>query len=417
MMPDTHRVNSYLTGIQDTLVEFLCDLIQFKSTRGNEKEAVVFLREKFAALSGSAELIPIPDHLIDDPDYSFYQEGLTYGDRPNLLIHLKGSGEGKSLIINTHVDVVPAPEGWDSIFTPEIRDCLVYGRGACDCKGQITMLYGLLMLIREFNIDLKGDIYFHMVIEEEVGGNGTLHMINSQPPADGVLILEPSSLDIHPSVRGAVWFEISCEGRAGHSGSEKKPVSAVKVGIDVIGILEKYHAELLARSKGVKYFERYENPMPLTFGMFHGGNWPSSVPQEAVIKGILGFLPNLGRQTVKDEIVDRIRRDGGEWIRGHVRVRFPMLNNDAYTIPDNHPLFRKFLDACRVNSHEPAVRGMTASCDAWMYGRKLGIPTIVFGAGDLGSAHSVTEHVAINDINKGAAILLSFVDAWCGSLE
>ena len=406
-------IREYLKKERQELTDFLCQLIRFPTIRGNEGEAQRFIYETFQPLVEETKLVPIPESITEDPDYAFYVEGMNYDNRPNLSVHIPGSGGGRSLIINTHVDVVPAPPDWKAGFSSEISGGKITGRGACDCKGQITILYALLKFLKKFNVTFKGDLTFHIVIEEEVGGNGTLHFINQIPKADGVLILEPTLMDIHPAVRGAVWFEIDCEGQSGHSGEGKIGVSAVKTGIAVMKILERYHDELLAASRGDPYFDSYENPMPITFGTFHGGDWPSTVPQHAVIQGILGFLPNKNKSEIQQEMRSALQEHGDEWIREHVKICFPMLNNDGCSIPAAHPIVTTFIEACRTNQHLPEIRGMTASCDAWMYGKKLGIPTIVFGAGDLKHAHSTREQIKMEDIIQSASILSDFVKMWC----
>ncbi|MCL5019301.1 MAG: ArgE/DapE family deacylase [Patescibacteria group bacterium] len=413
-MINRHDLQSYLRQERTGLIEFLCQLIKFPTTRGHEKEAQDFLYETFHPFAEDTKLIGIPESIISDPDYAFYQEGLTYGNRPNLAVKVPGAGGGKSLIINTHIDVVPAPSDWKAAFNPEVHEGRITGRGACDSKGQITILYALMKTLKEQNIKLKGDLTFHIVIEEEVGGNGALHFVNQKPSADGVIILEPTSLDVHPAVRGAVWFEVRCEGQSGHSGEGKKSISAVKKCIEAMTILERYHDELLTASRGNPYFDSYENPMPITFGIFEGGNWPSTCPQKAFCKGILGFLPNKNKREVQEEMRAAILNYGDEWLKEHFQIRFPMLNNDGFSLPASNPIVTTFLNASKRNAHQPDVRGMTASCDAWMYAKKLGIPTIVFGAGKLEHAHSIQEQIEINDIILGAAIMTDFVRLWCG---
>lgn len=413
-MTNTYVLQNFLQQERTDLIDFLCALIKFPTTRGNEKEAQDFLYKKFRLLTDETKLVPIPDSIVNDPDYAFYQKDLTYDNRPNLFIKIPGSGGGRSLIMNTHIDVVPAPEDWKAAFNPEVHKGRITGRGACDSKGQIAVLYALLKNLKEQNIKLKGDLTFHIVIEEEVGGNGTLHFVNQKPSADGVIILEPSSLDVHPAVRGAVWFEVQCEGQSGHSGEGKKSISAIKKCIEAMAILERYHDELLDLSRGDTYFDIYENPMPLNFGIFEGGNWSSTCPQKALVKGILGFLPNKNKREVQEEMRAALRNYGDEWLREHFQIRYPMLNNDGYSLPASHPLVTTFLEASKRNEHQPAVRGMTASCDAWMYAKKLGIPTIVFGAGKLEHAHSIQEQVEIDDIIRTTMVLTDLVQLWCG---
>ena len=122
------------------------------------------------------ELIPLDNNLKNDSDYSFPIGGIDYSGRHNLRARLKGNGNGKSIVFNTHVDVVPPSALQERAFDPYEDNGLIYGRGACDAKRQIATLFLILNLIKQSNIKLSGDIIFHFVVEEENGGNVTLRI-------------------------------------------------------------------------------------------------------------------------------------------------------------------------------------------------------------------------------------------------
>ncbi|GAG86870.1 unnamed protein product, partial [marine sediment metagenome] len=126
-------------------------------------------------------------------------------------------------------------------FIPYQKDGAVYGRGAMDDKGQIATFYLLLKIIKEKGLKFEGDIIFHIVVEEENGGNGTLAAIRSGDKADAVIVLESSSLKIFSSVRGAVWFKITCIGVPGHSGFSGKAASALKMAVRVMHFVAIFH--------------------------------------------------------------------------------------------------------------------------------------------------------------------------------
>jgi len=203
---DTQRLKETIEARTDTAVQLLSDLIDIPSVRGQEGAAVRFLQEQMRAVTDASDLIPVSDSIQEDPDYSFPLDDFTYADQPNLRFFSKGSGGGRSLIINTHIDVVPPSPGQEDPFKARIEDGIAYGRGACDCKGQIATLYLALAALKDMGVQLKGDLIGHIVIEEECGGNGTLAFVRGEDRADAALVLEPSELKILPSIRGAVWF-------------------------------------------------------------------------------------------------------------------------------------------------------------------------------------------------------------------
>jgi acetylornithine deacetylase len=400
--------------IRQKVQSLLTDLIRFPSTRGKEGSAIRYLHEQLAPLTDACHLVPIDDTIMEDPDYAFPLPGYTYQDAVNLECIIKGTGEGPTVIFNTHLDVVPPSEGQTEAFKPRVEQGVIFGRGACDAKGQAATLYALALLLHERGLRLPADVIFHFVVEEENGGNGTLAMIRREVQADAAIVLEPTELAIIPAVRGAVWFQLRVLGQAGHSGNPKSRISALDKAIQAMEILKAYHDSLLAGSRGIALFDAFQDPMPLTFGQCCAGIWPASVPAEAVVKGVLGFLPNRNRFQVQQGMVEALKANGDAWLRDHFELTFPMLNSDGNMIPLDHPVVRSLRTAVRQNNTEEKVTAMTASCDAWLYNNQAKIPTVVFGPGSLSHAHSKAEQVKLDDVIKGAAILIDFLVEYGG---
>jgi acetylornithine deacetylase len=387
---------------------FLCDLMRYPSTPGQEREAMEYVAARFAEL-GSVERIPLSNSLRQDEDYADPIPGLDYEGRFNVRARVAGAGNGRSLLFNTHIDVVPPSQGQERPFDPRVEDGVVRGRGACDAKGQAAALFTALAALRRLGIEPRGDVIAHLVVEEEVGGNGTLAMTRRGERADGCIVMEPTDLRIFSSVRGAVWFRVVCTGKPGHSGRAGDTVSALKMAIQVIGILENYHASLLAASRGIPLFDQFPNPMPITFGRLNAGDWPATAPARAVVEGVLGLLPNKTRYQVMEEMRHAIVAGGDAWLREHVELQF-MYRHDAHVLAADHPLVTGLQACCREAGVAGEVSAMTASCDSWFYNNQLKIPSVVFGPGSLGFAHSNEEQIRLDDIATAAAILVRFID-------
>ncbi|NQT93248.1 MAG: M20/M25/M40 family metallo-hydrolase [Lentisphaerae bacterium] len=403
------RVQELLPDAQ----RFLCRLIEFPSTSGREHEALCFLKEEFEKLDVDVEPVPMSNSLRQDPDYSDPVPDIEYDGRFNLRVVRKGSGGGNTLLFNTHTDVVPPSEGMTGAWTPSVENGIVYGRGACDAKGQVATLYLLLRFLDSLDVKLQGDLVLHIVNEEENGGNGTLAMARHGETADGCIVLEPSEHKLFTSIRGAVWFRLVTRGKAGHSGQAGVTRSALLMARDAMTILEDYHARLLADSRGLPLFDPYPNPMPITFGKLQAGNWPASAPSEAILEGVLGLLPNKTKDEVCDEMRQAIVDGADEFLANSFDLSF-MYRHDSSVLSPDHPLPRGMLAAAGELAIPLGIDAMTASCDAWMYNNQLDIPTVVYGPGSLKVAHSKDEQIALADMAEAAVLLTEVTKQYCG---
>jgi acetylornithine deacetylase len=389
-------------------VELLARLIEFPSIRGQERDIGRFLKAGIEPFVEEAALVAIPDSMMTDPDYSFRLENFRYEGTANLRCRLKGTGEGKSLAFNTHLDVVPAGPGQGHLFRPEIKEGKIFGRGACDAKGQIATLWLVLKSLHDLKLKPGGDMIFDFVVEEECGGNGTLKIVRDGLTAEGAVVLEPTDLQVAYLVRGAVWFEVQTRGKAGHSGSPSSTVSALKESVRVMGAIEKVRQELLLVSRrAVAEISSHPDPMPCTFGMLHSGNWPAAVPSEAVLKGVFGFLPPFKRRDIQEKL-----RQAMDPFRAE--IKFNMLNSDPSYIPEQHPLVQTLVEAAHDAGLPSRPEFMNASCDSWRYTEQLGIPAVVFGGGTITSAHGPDEYISLEDVRKAAESLILFIEKWSG---
>jgi len=404
-------IRAVIETLRSTTDHFLCDLIRLPSLPGQEQQAVDCAAQRFAEI-GEVERVPLSNSLREDKDYSDPVQGIEYEGRSNLRVRVAGMGGGRSLLFSTHLDVVPPSAGQDQAFEPRVSANRVFGRGACDAKGQVAALFTALLAAQRLGVKLKGDALAHLVVEEEVGGNGTLAMVRRGEHADGCVVMEPTEMRILSSVRGAVWFRVTCKGRAGHSGSGGT-VSALKMAIRTIEILEQYHARLLAASRGIPLFDQFPNPMPITFGKLAAGVWPATTPASASIEGVLGLLPNKTHQAVAEEMDQAIRDGGDEWLRDHFKLEF-MYRHDAHVLDPGHPLVKGLEASCQEAGTGGEVSAMTASCDSWFYNNQLRIPTVVFGPGSLRFAHSNEEQIGLDEIAAAAVVLVRFLADWCG---
>jgi len=238
-------------------------------------------------------------------------------------------------------------------------------------------------------------------------------MVRAGEEADACIVMEPTTNRIYTSVRGAVWFRLLCQGKPGHSGRAGDTVSALTLARKAMDLLEQYHDDLLADSRGIALFDKYENPMPITFGRCTAGDWPATAPARAVVEGVLGLLPNKTRYQVIDEMRAVLDNSDDRRLADRVTLEF-MYRHDSHVLDPEHPLVVG-LKQCAADWRLPVeVDAMTASCDSWFYNNQLGIPSVVYGPGTLAHAHGNEEQIAIADIAEAGRMLADFAIRWCG---
>ena len=403
-------IASLIAGWSEETADLLASLISFQSTVGDEQPVQEYLAEYARKLGFDARLVPVHPDIESDEDYTLVPNHKGYEGRTNVVISITGTGGGKSVILNSHMDVVPAPK---ELFERKIENGTVYGRGACDAKGNVVTILLALRALKEAGIRLRGDVTASFVIEEEAGGNGALSFILDGHRADGVVVLESTDLNVAPANRGAVWFDLGIEGKSTHMGRWREGVNAIEEMMDIIRILKDYERRLASESGGDPLFPDPEASVKVNIGMIEGGDWPSMVAGHCRIEGGIGFLPNKRLSDIRSEVRHAIEHHAGDWAKEHYELDFKRLHNEAYGIPPDHPLAVTLRDAA-VGLANSEIFGMTASCDARLFWHRGGMPTVVFGPGKFPYAHAADEQMKVSDINLGAGILVKFLTQWCG---
>jgi acetylornithine deacetylase len=408
---EAEKVRSAVAARMGDAQKVLCDLVAIPSLCGQETAAMECAERAFAAVA-DVRRVELSNELRKDDDFSDPVPGIEYAGRWNLRAAMAGKGGGKRLLLNTHLDVVPPSQGQDRPYDPRIADGFVHGRGSCDAKGQVATIYLAMAALKDLGVRLGGDVIAHLVVEEEVGGNGTLAMARQGEKADGCIVLEPTELRVLSSIRGAVWFNITLKGRPSHPSSVAQSRSALDMGIRVVEILKGYHKRLLEASRGQPLFDKYPIPMPLVVGKFHAGNWPATAAGEAQLEGILGLLPNKTARQVLAEMEQAIRAEGGSEIADNFQLR-STYRHDCSVCPTDHALPVALQAAAKAAGRGGAIDALTASCDACFYNNRLKVPTVVFGGGSLGVAHSNEERMPLADLATAGETLVHFILQWC----
>lgn len=415
-----NRIRQWLLDHSNEAANFLAALIRAASTAGLEREAQVLMAEKFHTMGMEVDVWEQGgEELTKHP--CFFSPRTEFNGSPNVVGRLKGTGGGRSIIINGHVDVVPPGEleQWSgSPWSGQIVDDRVYGRGASDMKGGTVSAILAVEALQALGIKLKGDIIIESVVEEESGGSGTLAAILRGYRADAAIIPEPSGMAIYPQQQGSMWFRITLQGLVAHGGTRYQGVSAIEKAIAVI--------------KGIEELERRRNlpllkeplykgtpiPVPINIGKISGGNWPSSVPDLVTLEGRMGVAPGERLEDAKNEMKAALLslKAVEPWFEKHP----PVLEWFGArwlpgSIAQEHPLFLLLIDAYRkVLGKEPEIKASPWGTDGGLISHLAGIPTVVFGPGVTEAAHYPDEYINLNSVLQAAGIYALTIMDWCG---
>jgi acetylornithine deacetylase len=229
---------------------------------------------------------------------AFNRTSADYRGRPCIVGRLRGSGGGRSLLLNAHVDTVPIDPAAPWTYPPysgDIAGGRLYGRGACDDKAGIIECLLVAEALTRAGATLAGDLMIASVIDDETSGNGSLACVEQGYTADGVIIVDgtwPERFIV--SHMGQVTFRVRLPGVAGHATSAgPNPIHAIGPVVEALG----------AVATGT---ER----MFVNFGSVHGGVFPGSVPGDCVLHGQCGFPSPWTVAAVKDALTKALARVG-----------------------------------------------------------------------------------------------------------
>ncbi|SDW18748.1 4-acetamidobutyryl-CoA deacetylase [Paenibacillus sp. CF384] len=416
------QIHEWIQQHREEGVGLLQSLVRIASTQGNEQEAQLLIAGKLFEMKLDVDLWEPDGALLEKHPY-FYSPRTSFSGSPNVVGILRGSGGGRSIILNGHMDVVPEGDRsqWRSQpYSGEVVDGKLYGRGASDMKGGNVSLLLAIQAIRSLGITLQGDVIFQSVIEEESGGAGTLAMIVKGYKADAALIPEPTNMRIFPKQQGSMWFRIVVKGRAAHGGTRYEGVSAIEKSMLVVAHVLELEQVRNARIHDPLFADN-PIPIPINIGTISGGNWPSSVPDTVILEGRMGVAPEESLEQAKEQMATwlELLEEKDEWFRAAP----PELEwFGARWVPGSvdpaHELVRIVAEQYTSVTNQPAVLEASPwGTDGGLLTVLAETPCIVFGPGLTQMAHYPNEHIELDAVFEAAEIIALTMAEWCGVEE
>ena len=411
---DPARLSALDRAIDDLAEDafaFLERLVAAPSTVGAEMPAQRVVRDELDRLGFDDLRAAHPgEDIAADPVAGVPQQ--PYAGRGNVVGHL-AAGTGPSLLLNGHIDVVPAEAAlWSAPpFQPVRRDGWLAGRGAGDMKGGFALAALALGALRAAVPGwLRGRLSFASVIEEECTGNGTLAAARAGVLADAAVLLEPTDLGLLLGGVGILWTEITVRGLPAHAESAHRAVNPVDAAFRVTGGLRALEKEMARQLEGP--FARVDGACAVNVGTFHAGDWPSSVPGQAVLGVRVGFppgwTPDEALKRVRTRCPRRPRPTRGSrstrprCARAGFRAEGYLLDGDTRWRPRWPARMR------RRTAAPPRQFVLGSTTDARIYLNQYGVPALAYGPRTR-NIHATDEAVELDSIVAGARTLARFL--------
>lgn len=325
--------------------------------------------------------------------------------RPSIVGVLRGSGSGKSLMINGHIDTVSlSTHTSGDPLSGELRDGRIYGRGCLDMKAGIAAGMAALARIVSSGSLPNGDVILAAVSDEENLSKGTESVLAAGWKADAALVTEPTSQDIVTSHKGFVWFEIDVLGVAAHG-------SLPEEGVDAILLAGYLQTALLDYAKTMPSDPRL-GQASLHGGRIVGGEEPSSYPAMCTVTVEFRTVPTQSPESLVidlDNLLDGIAKKVPQFKYNRPRVSF---SRPSSGLEDDDTFVQAFVSSVsKTLGSVPRPAGRAFWCDAGLL-NQAGIPSIVYGPKGEG-LHAREEWVSALSVREVTSVLETTIRDFC----
>ena len=409
------RILARCEALMDTTLDLTRDLVRGYSVLGQEQGALSTMERWLERLD-----LPAKRVTLDAPGFADHPHRVpthwSNEGRYNLVSQLNPESDKPHLVLNGHLDVVPAEptDMWTRPpWEPWEQDGWLYGRGAGDMKAGIAAMVMAVQAVREAGVEIDFPLTLQTVIEEECTGNGALACLHQGYSGDFVLIPEPFGAQIYSGQVGVLWFRMRLDGVPAHVLDTRAGSNAIESLQGYLPAFKTLEAEINALPRPAPY-DALDHPFNLSIGKIEGGNWASSVPAHAILEGRVGFPPGMSA----DEIMARVRRVIADHHQSLAdgspapRVEFHGFRSEGHLVDLETPGIR-LLSRCHEDlvGEPPAHYLSTCTTDLRAFHVSGGINGTCYGP-IAQRIHGVDECVEIDSIRRVLTTYALFIHRW-----
>lgn len=325
-------------------------------------------------------------------------------ERANVLGRWRSDGDGPALLLNGHLDTVPVnPDQWrHDPHAGTIEGDVLSGRGTVDMKGGLAALVMACVVLARSRIKLPGDVIFAGTAGEEVDCIGARQLLNEDlGPIGGLIVGEPTRLEVVPAHKGALWLEITTTGKAAHGSMPDEGANAILAMHQVTQRLLDYRPAYRQHP--------LLGPPTLNLGTIRGGVKTNVVAGRCVLEIDLRSVPGQSHEDLVADVQNVLAAVASEVPEVTASLRIQADRSPVET-PLEHPLIQTALEVGQQVLGRPLrPKGMSYFSDASVLAPGLGVPTLIFGPGDERLAHQVDERTELSSVQSAARFYVALV--------
>ncbi|MDO8489133.1 MAG: M20 family metallopeptidase [Candidatus Omnitrophota bacterium] len=327
--------------------------------------------------------------------------------RVNVLVTLKGKNRKKSLLVTPHLDTVPAGNSWRSNpFCAKIVGDKIYGLGATDCKGNLASLLEAISSMAEDKVVLGYNLILAATADEESGSDlGLIPLLKRNIlKADAAVVLDADDFEIVITQKGLMHLKVKIKGKKAHGAYPWLGVNAIDIAAKIIVDLKKQHKKVRKN--------KYLQLPTINVGTIRGGDKVNVVSDWCEFELDFRFLPGASakellsnlKKTIDKHVRNFSRRSGIPLKAGKIEIQG--IQNPYYIDP-SHRLVSSLVSAMKSLNIKPRISGSEGATVITFF-KERNIPAIATGFGTEGCAHIADEYAYLNNLYKGARVLVEF---------
>ncbi len=324
----------------------------------------------------------------------------------NLVVRRK-YGEGRTVGLNAHGDVVPPGEGWtQEPYGGNVVDGKLYGRAAAVSKCDFATFTFATRALEALGQPLKGGVELYFTYDEEFGGElGPGFLLENKLVKPDLLIAAGFSYQVVTAHNGCLQMEVTVHGKSGHAAVPETGVDALQAATKILTALydqNRQYKEVRSKVPGINH--PYVN-----IGLIEGGTNTNVVPGKVVMKVDRRMIPEENPAEV-EAALHRVIKDAVADLQGvTVEIRQMLLSKALQPLPGNKPLVEALSRHATAVFDEPiGAAGTPLYTDARLFG-EAGIPAVLYGTGPRtvseSNAKRGDEHISLEDLRRATKVV------------